>query len=179
VGGDLDARDRAELVSRVDGDEDLAAEARRCEAARRDLLLLRERRPPFEAEDDVWPAIRSRVCGALAEKPRPRIVRVLAIPAVRAAGVAAVVLFSFWLGFSLRDIGRALGPGGGPGSPATVEMPGGLSGEAVAMPGGGGADPESDAMAGDDDRLLEVFPEIPGTRFPGRYQLIPVGTFDF
>jgi len=184
VGGDLDAATRENLEARIAQDEDLAEAAGRHERAYRDLLSLRECRPAFDSDDDLWGPIRARL--AFGERPPTRrepvrILRALRSPAVRWSGIAAVIVLSFVLGFSIRDGGGLFG------LPRLGDLDG--SREGIAGPvGGAGSSIASEGVSGERDRVsvgaewADFVPQNPGAAFPGRNLLVPVsdpGVYDF
>lgn len=110
VGGELDDRERAEVEQAIASDPEVAAEARRYEQAFDDLQVVRETRPDFEVDDDVWEGVRAQLfetppmadLGDRGTRRSPRIRRVFWM---RFGSVAALLMVSFLFGFSMRDFG--------------------------------------------------------------------------
>ncbi len=108
VGGELDDRERAEVEAAIAADPEVAAEARRYEQAFDDLQVVRETRPDFEVDDDVWEGVRAQlfetppIAELDAGRRAPRVRRVFWM---RLGSVAALLLVSFMFGFSMRDFG--------------------------------------------------------------------------
>jgi len=118
IGGDLDARERAEVEEAIASDPELAAEAERYARAREDLMVLRDLRADENGPESVWSAVRKRLrtetFSSLADDTAWWKRRSL-----RAGAVAALLLASFAVGFSLRDLAPATFDSGAP-SPGLV-----------------------------------------------------------